>query len=160
MSTLRLRRVVSPNVVEKNRGISMNPSNHLSRRAFLKASLATAGGVAVSNWGGLTSSQGNQLLQGLGDESPNAILDIARDELARIGGIGTQHPGQNLVAVSAHLRLRQQLDEELRRAKLAIVIQSIDFQNRLIRAQELVTWVRRDDLVRMRGLIRVTVAKK
>jgi len=37
---------------------------------------------------------------------------------------------------------------------------SIDFQNRLIRAQELVTWVRRDDLVRMRGLIRVTVAKK
>jgi Protein of unknown function (DUF1501)/TAT (twin-arginine translocation) pathway signal sequence len=31
--------------------------NHLSRRAFLKGSLVTAAGVAVSNWGGLTASQ-------------------------------------------------------------------------------------------------------
>ena len=31
--------------------------DHMSRRAFLKGSLVTAGGVAVSNWGGLVSSQ-------------------------------------------------------------------------------------------------------
>lgn len=30
---------------------------HLSRRAFLKGALVTAGGVAVANWGGLTHSQ-------------------------------------------------------------------------------------------------------
>src|SRR3954447_7863916 len=30
---------------------------HIGRRAFLKATLATAGGVAVMNWGGLFSSQ-------------------------------------------------------------------------------------------------------
>jgi hypothetical protein len=30
---------------------------HLSRRAFLKGSLVTAGGVAVANWGGLSCSQ-------------------------------------------------------------------------------------------------------
>jgi len=31
--------------------------NHLNRRAFLKGALVTAGGVAVSNWGGLFNSQ-------------------------------------------------------------------------------------------------------
>jgi hypothetical protein len=31
--------------------------DHVSRRAFLKGSLVTAGGLAVGNWGGLTSSQ-------------------------------------------------------------------------------------------------------
>jgi hypothetical protein len=30
---------------------------HVSRRAFLKGALATAGGVAVANWGGLTHSE-------------------------------------------------------------------------------------------------------
>src|SRR3954464_5824801 len=39
----------------------MFPSNtireHVGRRAFLKASLATAGGMAVANWGGLFNSQ-------------------------------------------------------------------------------------------------------
>ena len=39
----------------------MFPANttqeHIGRRAFLKASLATAGGMAVANWGGLFSSQ-------------------------------------------------------------------------------------------------------
>ncbi len=30
---------------------------HLSRRAFLKGAIATAGGVAVANWGGLIHSQ-------------------------------------------------------------------------------------------------------
>jgi Protein of unknown function (DUF1501) len=30
---------------------------HVSRRAFLKGALATAGGVAVPNWGGLVNSQ-------------------------------------------------------------------------------------------------------
>ena len=37
-------------------GLIMFPSNtthsHLGRRAFLKATLATAGGMAVANWGG------------------------------------------------------------------------------------------------------------
>src|SRR5205823_13863971 len=31
--------------------------DHFSRRAFLKGALATAGGVALANWGGLTHSQ-------------------------------------------------------------------------------------------------------
>src|SRR5436190_11915217 len=31
--------------------------DHVSRRAFLKGTLATAGGVAVGNWGALTCSQ-------------------------------------------------------------------------------------------------------
>src|SRR3954453_3457871 len=31
--------------------------SHLNRRAFLKGALATAGGVAISNWGGLFNSQ-------------------------------------------------------------------------------------------------------
>src|SRR5437870_11409108 len=39
----------------------MFPTNttnpHLGRRAFLKATLATAGGMAVANWGGLFSSE-------------------------------------------------------------------------------------------------------
>jgi hypothetical protein len=39
----------------------MNPCNtrleHVSRRAFLKGALATAGGIALANWGGLTHSQ-------------------------------------------------------------------------------------------------------
>src|SRR2546430_17669245 len=30
---------------------------HIGRRAFLKATLATAGGFAVANWGGLFNSQ-------------------------------------------------------------------------------------------------------
>jgi len=30
---------------------------HVGRRAFLKATLATAGGMAVANWGGLFNSQ-------------------------------------------------------------------------------------------------------
>ena len=30
---------------------------HIGRRAFLKASLATTGGAAVANWGGLFNSQ-------------------------------------------------------------------------------------------------------
>src|SRR6267143_4801124 len=30
---------------------------HVSRRAFLKGALATAGGLAVANWGGLANSQ-------------------------------------------------------------------------------------------------------
>src|SRR5882762_2965101 len=30
---------------------------HLSRRAFLKGALATAGGFAIPNWGGLVNSQ-------------------------------------------------------------------------------------------------------
>src|SRR4030081_2145896 len=30
---------------------------HLSRRAFLKGALATAGGLTVANWGGLAHSQ-------------------------------------------------------------------------------------------------------
>jgi len=30
---------------------------HLSRRAFLKGALVTAGGAAVANWGGLFNSQ-------------------------------------------------------------------------------------------------------
>src|SRR5476651_1475598 len=42
-------------------GDSMFPSNttheHIGRRAFLKATLATAGGMAVANWGGLFNSQ-------------------------------------------------------------------------------------------------------
>jgi hypothetical protein len=35
-----------------------------------------------------------------------------------------------------------------------------DFLKRLVRAQELVTWVRRDELVRARGLIRATKSVK
>lgn len=34
-----------------------------------------------------------------------------------------------------------------------------DFFKRLVRAQELVTWVRRDELVRMRGVIRVATKR-
>jgi len=34
-----------------------NLQHHLSRRAFLKGAVATAGGVALGNWGGLTHSQ-------------------------------------------------------------------------------------------------------
>src|SRR5256886_15546658 len=30
---------------------------HIGRRAFLKATLATAGGMAVANWGGLFNSE-------------------------------------------------------------------------------------------------------
>ena len=33
------------------------PAEHISRRAFLKGSLLTAGGVALPNWGGLVSSE-------------------------------------------------------------------------------------------------------
>src|SRR4051812_47120000 len=41
-----------------NGGLIMFPTiNHQNRRAFLKGALATAGGYAVANWGGLFNSE-------------------------------------------------------------------------------------------------------
>src|SRR5580765_6551036 len=37
--------------------VPINTNSHLGRRAFLKATLATAGGFAVANWGGLFNSE-------------------------------------------------------------------------------------------------------